>query len=161
MLKYLPDLKKNGNAEHEYLVAVSELHNMLKNGMSIIRNKDSIISRIDTLESLVKKAMDKRDKADLIIYDLRQRGEEVIAERDGALDRLKAVGKEKSELSSKLKAVMAENRKYSEILAMLEKIAPIILRQAKEMLREQRQREQEQQLEQQSATRKKKSWGLE
>ena len=59
---------------------------------------------------------------------------------------------------------------YSELLAMLERIAPTILRQAKEMLREQQQREQaqeyvhsqrEQEVQQQSATRKKKSWGLE
>ena len=49
-LKYLPDLQKNEKAEHEFLVAVSELHDMLKSGMSIIRNKDSIISRIETLE---------------------------------------------------------------------------------------------------------------
>ena len=66
-LKYLPDLQKNEKAEHEFLVAVSELHDMLKSGMSILRNKDSIISRIDTLKSLTQKAMDKRDKAELSI----------------------------------------------------------------------------------------------
>ena len=158
-LKYLPDLQKNEKAEHEFLVAVSELHDMLKSGMSILRNKDSIISRIDTLESLTKKAMDKRDKADLTIYDLRQRGEEVTAELDDALDKLKAVRAEKSQLSSELQTVKAENTEYREILATLERIAPTILRQAKEMLREQ-QREQAQQIEYQP-TKKKKSWGLE
>lgn len=30
VLKYLPDLRKHEDAEHEYLVAVSELHDMLK-----------------------------------------------------------------------------------------------------------------------------------
>ena len=159
-LKYLPDLHKNEKAEHEFLVAVSELHDMLKSGMSILRNKDSIISRIDTLESLTKKAMDKRDKADLTIYDLRQRGEEVTAELDDALDKLKAVRSEKSQLSSELQSVRAENREYAEIYAMLERIAPAILRQAKDMLREQQQREQAQQIEYQP-TKKKKSWGLE
>ena len=158
-LKYLPDLQKNEKAEHEFLVAVSELHDMLKSGMSIIRNKDSIISRIETLESLTKKAMDKRDKADLTIYDLRQRGEEVTAELDDALDKLKAVRSEKSQLSSELQTVKAENTEYREILATLERISPSILRQAKEMLREQ-QREQAQQIEYQP-TKKKKSWGLE
>lgn len=159
-LKYLPDLQNNEKAEHEFLVAVSELHDMLKSGMSILRNKDSIISRIDTLESLTKKAMDKQDKADLTIYDLRQRGEEVTAELDDALDKLKAVRSEKSQLSSELQMVRAENREYVEICAILERIAPTILRQAKEMLREQRQREQAQQIEYQP-TKKKKSWGLE
>ena len=159
-LKYLPDLQKNEKAEHEFLVAVSELHDMLKSGMSILRNKDSIISRINTLESLTKKAMDKRDKADLTIYDLRQRGEEVTAELDDALDKLKAVRSERSQLSSELQTVRAENREYTEICAMLERIAPAILRQAKDMLREQQQREQAQQLEYQP-TKKKKSWGLE
>ena len=158
-LKYLPDLQKNEKAEHEFLVAVSELHDMLKSGMSILRNKDSIISRIDTLESLTKKAMDKRDKADLTIYDLRQRGEEVTAELDDALDKLKAVRAEKSQLSSELQVVKAENTEYREILATLERIAPTILRQTKEMLREQ-QREQAKQIEYQP-TKKKKSWGLE
>ena len=158
-LKYLPDLHKNEKAEHEFLVAVSELQDMLKSSMSILRNKDSIISRIETLESLTKKAMDKRDKADLTIYDLRQRGEEVTAELDDALDKLKAVKSEKSQLSSELQTVKAENTEYREILATLERIAPTILRQAKEMLREQ-QREQAQQIEYQP-TKKKKSWGLE
>ena len=133
---------------------------MLKSGMSILRNKDSIISRIDTLESLTKKAMDKRDKADLTIYDLRQRGEEFTAELDDALDKLKAVRSERSQLSSELQTVRAENKEYAEIYAMLERIAPAILRQAKDMLREQQQREQAQQLEYQP-TKKKKSWGLE
>lgn len=158
-LKYLPDLQKNEKAEHEFLVAVSELHDMLKSGMSIIRNKDSIISRIETLESLTKKAMDKQDKADLTIYDLRQRGEEVTAERDDTLDKLKAVRAEKSQLSSELQTFKAENTEYREILATLERIAPTILRQAKEMLREQ-QREQAQQIEYRSS-KKKKTWGLE
>lgn len=158
-LKYLPDLQKNEKAEHEFLVAVSELQDMLKSGMSILRNKDSIISRIDTLESLTKKAMDKRDKADLTIYDLRQRGEEITAELDDTLDKLKAVRAEKSQLSSELQTVKAENTEYREILATLERIAPTILRQAKEMLREQ-QREQAQQIEYQP-TKMKKSWGLE
>ena len=133
---------------------------MLKSSMSILRNKDSIISRIETLESLTKKAMDKRDKSDLTIYDLRQRGEEVTAELDDALDKLKAVRSEKSQLSSELQTVKAENTEYREILATLERIAPAILRQAKDMLREQRQREQAQQIEYQP-TKKKKSWGLE
>ncbi len=162
-LKYLPDLQKNEKAEHEYLVAVSELHDMLKSGMSILRNKDSIISRIDTLESLTKKAMDKRDKADLTIYDLRQRGEEVTTELDDALDKLKAVRSEKSQLSSELQTVRAENREYAEICAMLERIAPDILRQAKALVqeeKEQRQREQTQQVEHQP-TKKKRLWGLE
>jgi len=158
-LKYLPDLHKNEKAEHEFLVAVSELQDMLKSGMSILRNKDSIISRIETLESLTKKAMDKQDKADLTIYDLRQRGEEVTAELDDALDKLKAVRSEKSQLSSELQVAKAENTEYREILATLERIAPTILGQAKEMLLEQ-QREQTQQIEYQP-TRKKKSWGLE
>ena len=159
-LKYLPDLRKHEDAEHEYLVAVSELHDMLKSGMSILRNKESIISRIDTLKSLTQKAMDKRDKAELTIYDLRQRGEEVTTERDDAREKLKAVRSEKSQLSSELQSVRSENREYSEIYAMLERIAPAILRQAKEMLREQHQREQTQQLAYQQP-KKKKSWDLE
>lgn len=161
-LKYLPDLHKNEKAEHEFLVAVSELQDMLKSSMSILRNKDSIISHIATLESLTKKAMDKQDKADLTIYDLRQRGEEVTAELDDALDKLKAVRSEKSQLSTELQSVRAENKEYAEICAILERIAPTILRQAKDMLREQRQREQAQahQIEYQP-TKKKRSWGLE
>ena len=161
VLKYLPDLKKSENAEHEYLVAVSELHDMLKSGMSILRNKDSIISRIDTLERLVKRAMDKQDKADLTIYDLRQRGNEVIAERDDARDKLKAVRSEKSQLSSELQAVKAESRLYSEVYAMLERIAPDVLRQAKEMVQSEKLAEQQRQAEYQPTIRKKKSWGLE
>lgn len=158
-LKYLPDLQKNEKAEHDFLVAVSELRKLLKGGMSILRNKDTILNWIDTLEKLTQKAMDNRDKAELTIYDLRQRGEEVITERDEALDKLNTVRAEKSELYSELKAVKTENLEYSEVMAMLEKIAPAVLRQAKKMLREQQQNEQE--IQQQYAAKKKKLWGLE
>ena len=159
-LKYLPDLQKNEKAEHEYLVAVSELRELLKSGMSILKNKDSIIYWIDTLESLTKKAMGKQYKADRTIYDLRQHGEEVTVERDDACEKLKAVRSERTQLSSELQSVRSENREYSEIYAMLERIAPAILRQAKEMLREQHQLEQAQQLAYQQQ-KKKKSWDLE
>jgi len=162
VLQYLPDIKKNEKAEHKYLVAVSELRDLLKSGMSILRNKDAIISWIDTLESLTKKALDKQDKADLAIYDLHKRGDEFIAERDDALEKLKAVRDEKSQLSSELQSVKAENRQYRETFAMLERIAPTILRQAKEMVQEEKnqKRKQAQQLEYQPP-KKKKSWGLE
>ena len=73
---------------------------------------------------------------------------------------LNAVRAEKSALYSELKTVKAENMEYSEVLTMLERIAPTILRQAKDMLREQQQREQAQQLAYQPP-KKKKSWDLE
>ena len=163
VLKYLPDTEKNLDAEHEYLVAVSEINKLLKSGMSILKNKDSILSWIDTLESLTKKAMDMQDKSDLTIYSLRKRGSEFIAERDDALEKLKAARKEKTDLSSELQTVKSEVRRYSEVYAMLERIAPDILERAKVLVQEekaQRQQEQSQQLEYQP-TKKKKSWGLE
>ena len=162
-LTYLPDMEKNFDDEHEYLVAVSELDKLLKSGMSILRNKDSILSWIDTLKSLTKTAMEKQRKADRTIFSLHKRGDEFIAERDEARAELNAVRKEKSGLSSELKTVKSENRRYSEVYSMLERIAPDILRQAKALVqeeKEQRQREQAQQLEYRS-TKKKKSWGLE
>ena len=162
-LTYLPDMEKNFDDEHEYLVAVSELDKLLKSGMSILRNKDSILSWIDTLKSLTKTAMEKQRKADRTIFSLHKRGDEFIAERDDALEKLNAVRKENSGLSSELKTVKSENRRYSEVYSMLERIAPDILRQAKVLVqeeKEQRQREQAQQIEYQP-TKKKKLWGLE
>lgn len=162
-LTYLPDMEKNFDDEHEYLVAVSELDKLLKSGMSILRNKDSILSWIDTLKSLTKTAMEKQRKADRTIFSLHKRGDEFIAERDEARAELNAVRKENSGLSSELKTVKSENRRYSEVYSMLERIAPDILRQAKALVQEekaQRQREQAQQIEYQP-TKKKKSWGLE
>ena len=44
---------------------------------------------------------------------------------------------------------------------MLERIAPDVLRQAKEMVQAEQQREQQRQAEYQPTIRKKKSWGLE
>jgi chromosome segregation ATPase len=162
-LQYLPDFKKSEKAEHEYLVAVSELHDMLKSGMSIIRNKDSIISRIDTLENLVRKALDKKDKADLTIYDLREQGNKFIIERDNAREELKRVKSEKSSLSSENQSLKSQIRKLNEIISMLEKIAPSILSQSKQLVqeeKEQRQKEQQRQTEYQH-TKKRKSWELE
>lgn len=86
-----------------------------------------------------------------------------IAERDDALEKLNAVRKENSGLSSELKMVKSENRRYSEVYSMLERIAPSVLERAKELVqeeKEQRQREQAQQIEYRP-TKKKKSWGLE
>lgn len=107
----------------------------------------------------MKKRLKDNTWHDLTIYDLRQRGNEVIVERDDAHEKLKAVRSEKSQLSSELQTVKAESRLYSEVCAMLERIAPDILRQAKEMVQAEKQREQQRQAEYQP-TRKKKSWGL-
>lgn len=162
-LTYLPDMEKNFDDEHEYLVAVSELDKLLKSGMSILRNKDPILSWIDTLKSLTKTAMEKQRKADRTIFSLHKRGDEFIAERDEARAELNAVRKENSGLSSELKTVKSENRRYSEVYSMLERIAPDILRQAKALVQEEKeqcQREQAQQIEYQP-TKKKRSWGLE
>lgn len=52
LLKYMPSIEKNQNAEHEYLVVVSDLYDLMKSGMSILKNKDSIISRIEKLKGL-------------------------------------------------------------------------------------------------------------
>lgn len=127
------------------------------------RNKDSILSWIDTLKSLTKTAMEKQRKADRTIFSLHKRGDEFIAERDEARVELNAVRKENSGLSSELKTVKSENRRYSEVYSMLERIAPDILRQAKALVQEEKeqcQREQAQQIEYQP-TKKKRSWGLE
>lgn len=75
-------MEKNFDDEHEYLVAISELDKLLKSGMSILRNKNPILSWIDTLKSLTKTAMERQRKANRTIFSLHKRGDEFIAERD-------------------------------------------------------------------------------
>jgi len=82
-----------------------------------------------------------------VVSSLRQRGNEVITERDDAREKLKAVRTEKSQLSSELQSVKAESKLYSEVYAMLERIAPDVLRQAKEMVQAEKLAEQQRQAE--------------
>ena len=162
-LTYLPDFHKNEKAEHEYLVAVSELHDLLKSGFSIMKNKDTILSWIDTLESLVNAALDKQDRADLSVAALRERGNEFLAERDQAREEVTQLKKEKSAISSERQSLQTEVKQLRELLSMIERIAPSTVERGRQLVqeqKEQRQREQQRQAEKQS-TRKRNSWGLE
>lgn len=163
IMNYLPNITRDTKLEDRYHDLSSQLKDMTKSSMSIIKHKDGIVSAVDELEMIVKKSTDSAYKAAKTVYDLREYGTKTAEERDDALEKLKAVRKEKTDLSSELKTVKSEVRRYSEVYAMLERIAPSVLERAKELVQEekaQRQREQAQQVEYQP-TKKKKSWGLE
>lgn len=131
--------------------------------MSIIKHKDAIISTIDAMQVIVKKSTDEAYKAAVAVYDHREYSSKKQQELNETIEKLKALRTEKSTISSELQSVKSEVKKYSEVYAMLEKIAPSSLIRAKQLVQEekaQRQREQEQQQYIQP-TKKKKSWGLE
>ena len=159
IMNYLPNIVRDTKLEDRYHDLSGQLKDMMKSSMSIIKHKDGIISAVDELETIVKKSTDSAYKAAHTVYDLREYGTKTTAERDDALEKLKAVRYEKTKISSELQSVKSEVRRYSEVYAMLERIAPSVLERARELVQEQKdqqQREQElQQLEAQSHKKKK------
>jgi hypothetical protein len=55
LLQYMPDIEKKQNAEHEYLVIISELHDMMKSGISILKKKTLSSAMLIDLKALYVK----------------------------------------------------------------------------------------------------------
>lgn len=159
ILNFLPDLEKDRSLEMQFSGYCTELNDMLKSPVSIMKHKDGIKSVAENMKTLVRKAQDKSHKADLTIYELRVNQQN--------FDQIYSDEKEKSKsLSSQVKSLTSENsaltKKYNALAAeyqQIERIAPDAVAQAKRLIEEQHQREQQRQAEYQS-TKKKKSWDV-
>lgn len=124
-----------------------------------MKNKDSIIAKVQKLCKLVKKVNDNAYKSGNTIYSLHEKLDATLKECDDVRQRLKQTSEECSELRRNNSALQAQVDELSEFVSLLKRFEPqkyAEVRQTQEYIHNQR----EQEVQQQSTTKRKKSWGL-
>ena len=160
ILNYIPDYEKEFKIEDDCKQLCDELSGLLDGKLSIMRNKDSIVAKVQKLCQLVKKVNDNAHKSGNTIYSLHEKLDATLKECDDVRQRLKRTSGECSELRRDNSALQAQVDELTEFVSLLKRYEPqkyAEVRQAQEYIHTQR----EQEVQQQFTTRKKKSWGLE
>lgn len=160
ILNYIPDYKKEFKIEDECKQLCDELGGLLDGKLSIMKNKDGIIAKAQQLCKLVKRVNDNAYKSGNTIYSLHEKLDATLKECDDVRQRLKRTSGECSELRRDNSALQTQVDDLSEFVSLLKRFEPqkyAEVKQTQEYIHNQR----EQEVQQQSATRKKKSWGLE
>ncbi len=159
ILNYIPDYEKEDTIENECKQLCDELGGLLDGKLSIMKNKDSIIVKVQKLCKLVKKVNDNAYKSGNTIYSLHEKLDATLKECDDVRQRLKQTSGECMELRRNNSALQAQVDELSEFVSLLKRFEPqkyAEVRQTQEYIHNQR----EQEVQQQSTTKRKKSWGL-
>ena len=160
IINYIPDYEKEFKIEDECDQLRRELIGLLDGKLSIMKHKDAIIAKVQRLCKLVKKVNDNAYKSGNTIYSLHEKLDAAMKEYDDACQRWKCAAEERTELRRDNAELSAEVDDLTEFVSLLKRLEPqkyAEVKQAQEYVHSQR----EQEVQQQSATRKKKSWGLE
>lgn len=160
IMSYLPDLEKGNKVEDDCLAIRQELDSLLDGKLSIMKHKDDIIAKVEKLGKIAAKAADASHRKSLTIYDLR----ELLQKKDNEYDDLWHKAAERSgrinELTYEVSTLQAKADVQAEFIGLSKKCEPQKFAEVKQ-LQEHIQAQREEEQIQQSATRKKKSWGLE
>ena len=160
ILNYIPDYEKEFQVEDECEQLCRELTSLLDGKLSIMKHSDEIISKAQRLSKIMKKLSDSTHKSGDTIYALRERLDRSLKETEDVRQRLKQTSGECSELRRDVSSLQAEVDELTEFVSLLKRFEPqkyAEVKQAQEYVHSQR----EQEVQQQSAARKKKLWGLE
>lgn len=160
ILNYIPDYKKEFQVEDECEQLCRELTSLLDGKLSIMKHSDEIISKAQRLSKIMKKLSDSTHKSGDTVYALRERLDRSLKETEDVRQRLKQTSGECSELRRDVSSLQSEVDDLTEFVSLLKRFEPqkyAEVRQAQEYVHSQH----EQEVQQQSTTRKKKSWGLE
>lgn len=159
ILALIPDYEKEFKIEDECKQLCDELGGLLDGKLSIMKNKDSIVAKVQKLCKLVKKVNDNAYKSGNTIYSLHEKLDATLKERDDVRQRLKRTSGECSELRRDNSALQTQVDDLSEFVSLLKRFEPqkyAEVRLAQDHIHDQREQEV-----QQSTARKKNSWGLE
>ena len=160
ILNYIPDYEKEFQIEDECEQLCRELTSLLDGKLSIMKHSDEIISKAQRLSKIMKKLSDSTHKSGDTVYALRERLDRSLKETEDVRQRLKQASGECSELRRDVSSLQAEVDDLTEFVSLLKRLEPqkyAEVKHAQDHIHNQR----EQEVQQQSATRKKKSWGLE
>lgn len=159
ILNYIPDYEKEFKIKDECEQLSKELSSLLDGKLSIMKHKDDIITKVQKLCKLVKKVNDNAYKSGNTIYSLHEKLDATLKECDDVRQRLKQTSGECMELRRNNSALQAQVDELSEFVSLLKRFEPqkyAEVRQTQEYIHNQR----EQEVQQQSTTKRKKSWGL-
>ena len=160
ILNYIPDYEREFKIEDECEQLCQELSSLLSGKLSIMKHSDEIISKAQRLSKIMKKLSDSTHKSSDTVYALRERLDKSLKETESVRERLKEVSSERSELRRDNSDMQAQLDALTEFVSLLKRLEPQKYAEAKQLHEHIQAQREEEQL-QQSAARKKKSWGLE
>lgn len=160
ILNYIPDYEKEFQVEDECEQLCRELTSLLDGKLSIMKHSDEIISKAQRLSKIMKKLSDSTHKSGDTVYALRERLDRSLKETEDVRQRLKQTSGECSELRRDVSSLQAKADVQAEFIGLFKRCEPQKFAEVKQ-LQEHIQAQREEEQIQQSATKKKKSWGLE
>ena len=159
-MSYLPYLEKDNKVEDNCLAIRQELDSLLDGKLSIMKHKDDIIAKVEKLGKIAAKAADASHRKSLTIYDLRELLQKKYNEYDDLWHKAAERSGRINELTHEVSTLQAKADVQAEFIGLFKKCEPQKFAEVKQ-LQEHIQAQREEEQIQQSATRKKKSWGLE
>lgn len=159
IMSYLPDLEKDNKVEDDCLAIRQELDSLLDGKLSIMKHKDDIIADVEKLGKIAAKAANASHKKSHTIFALREQLDKTTKESSDNWHKAMERSGRINELSRENTELRVQNDAQAEFISIFKSRGPQRYAEVKRVYENiQAQREQEVQ---QSATRKKKSWGLE
>lgn len=160
ILHYYPDSDKLSKLLYEFDDMCNALDGYIKNPLSASMNKQKIADLVKDMKAMLTKLYKGRDKSETTVYELRIENNAIAKERDESFERLKSANARNRDLSRENSTLSSQVRELRDFMSLLKQTEPNVYRQVKQLQEHIRTQREEQQL-QQSAPRKKKSWGLE
>ena len=160
ILNYLPDVEKGEKLENKCFEIITELDEILKSKLSVMKNKNDIIANVQKLCKFVKKVNSRADKATDTVYALREQYDKCEKERSELWQRsMERSGKinELTRRNSDLQKTVDNLTEFIDLLKRFETQKYAEIKQVQEYVHNQK----EQEIQQQSTTQNKKSWGPE
>ena len=159
IMNYLPDLEKDNKVEDDCLAIRQELDSLLDGKLSIMKHKDDIVADVEKLGKIAAKAADASHKKSHTIFALREQLDKTTKESSDNWHKAMERSGRINELSLENAELRVQNDAQAEFISIFKSREPQRYAEVKQVYENiQAQREQKVQ---QSATRKKKSWGLE
>jgi hypothetical protein len=160
IMNYLPDLEKDNKVEDECLAIRQELDGLLDGKLSIMKHNDDIIAKAEKLGKIAAKAADASHRKSLTIYDLREHLDKKEEECNELWHKATERSGRINELTRQVSALQAKADVQGEFIGLFKRCEPQKFAEVKQLQEHIQAQREEEQL-QQSAARKKKSWGLE
>ena len=160
ILNFLPDIDREEKLEKDFSDISDELDEYLKNGFSIIRNKDAIANLIKKLYKIVKVAVSLVQKYSTTIFDLRENFSRCKNENDEFRQKNNDLYNRNRKLSKENQSLVKSNEFMFDVLSLVEHTQPELVNKAKTVVQDNK-TQQEQTLVYQQQTKKMRSSEIE
>lgn len=160
ILRYLPDVEKTSRLEFKFDDLCDELDGLIKNPLSAAKNRKRIAELGEEMKKRLMASYKARDRSETTVYEVREENEKLGKEWKETRERNRELSANNHKLYQEKTALQSQVDELTEFISLLERFDPRKFGEIK-ALQENIHRQREQEVQQQSTTKRKKSWGLE